>query len=276
MSPKNRQHGYTLVELMISVVIGLFIIAGVFQIYLSSRAASNLQDRMSNVQENGRFALFFLQRSLRKAGFPKSSALNPFTSTPSDLTCPIAPTPGDCPANLATATAVATTTATCNGPSATTASDQFAVCYQGTTDCLGQAIASGVVTDFFYIDTDATTGVSRLMCRGSGNATAQPLVDGVQNMQVQYGIDIDGSGYANQYVRANEVTNWGAVVATRVSLLVSTNSNSETASGTVIGDTASDAQSYQILETTLPSTYLSSGIRGRVYTTTVELRNRTP
>lgn len=284
MSHAIRQQGYTLVELMISVVIGLFIIAGVFQIYLSSRAAANLHDRMSNVQENGRFALFFLQRSLRKAGFPKSTALNPFTSTPSDTTCPMA-TPADCPANLATAMAVATATATCNGTG--TASDQIAVCYQGATDCLGQAVATGVVTDFFFIDRDATTGVSRLMCRGSGNASAQPLVDGIENMQVQYGIDTDADGYANEYVRANEVANWagsgpiipppvGAVVAVRISLLVSTNSNSETASGTVIGDTASDAQAYQVLEATLPPAFLSTGVRGRLYTTTVELRNQTP
>ena len=277
MNLTARQQGYTLVELMISVVIGLFIIAGVFQIYLSSRAASNLQDRMSNVQENGRFALFFLQRSIRKAGFPKSTALNPFTDTPSNATCPMAVTTANC---------ASTPVGTCNGAGSTD-SDQIAVCYQGTQDCLGQPIpasaSSGVVADVFSIKTDTTTGVSQLMCRGYLNGSplengAQTLVDGIVNMQVQYGVDdVPVDGYANVYVTANNVTNWDRVVAVRVSLLVSTNSNAaETASGAVIGDTASDAQGYQVLEQSLPSTYLSTGVRGRIYTTTIELRNRTP
>lgn len=265
----------TLIELMIAMTIGLFIVAGVGQIFLSTRASHNVQERLSNLQENGRFALVFLQRSLRKAGFPRSSALNPFTDTPSNTLCPMTASTADCVPD----TSPTTTTATCNG--AGNASDQVAVCYQGATDCLGQAVASGVVTDFFFINTDATTGVSRLMCRGSGNAQAQPLVDGIENMQLQYGEDTDATpdGYANRYVRANEITNWDNVVAVRVSLLASTKSNDAAASavaGTVMGDTASDAQTYQVLEKTLPSNTVGTGVRARIFTTTIELRNRTP
>lgn len=275
MTTSNRERGMTLIELMIAMVIGLFIIAGVGQIFLSTRASHNVQERMSNLQENGRFAVFFLQRSLRTAGFPRSIALNPFTNTPSNTTCPMAVSTVDCIPDTATTT----TTATCNG--AGNASDQVAVCYQGTTDCLGQAVAGGIVTDFFFIDTDATTGVNRLMCRGNGNAQAQPLVDGIENLQVQYGEDTDATldGYANRYVRANEVTNWDNVVAVRVAVLASTRSNDAAASavaGSVIGDTASDAQAYQLLEMTLPSTTVGTGVRARVFTSTIELRNRTP
>jgi type IV pilus assembly protein PilW len=272
MNSVHHQRGVTLVELMIAVLIGLFIIAGVGQIYISSRAASNLQERMSNLQENGRFGIFFLQRSLRKAGFPKSSGLSAFTTTPSNITCPMAAAVACTPD-----TSTATTTATCNGAGA--ASDQFAVCYQGTTDCLGQNVAAGVVTDFFFISTDAATGVSRLMCRGSGNNTSQPLVDGIENMQVQYGQDTDGDSYANNFVPANLVTDWTQVVAVRVSLLTSTNSNDASAAssvGRVYGDTASDAQTYPVLEQTLPASAVNTGARGRVFTTTIELRNRTP
>lgn len=275
MNKAQPQRGFSLVELMIAMTIGLFIIAGVGQIFLSSRAAHNTQERLSNLQENGRFALVFLQRSLRQAGFPRSAAVNPFISTPSDTTCPTA-TSIDCtPDNT-----LATSTATCNGAGNT--SDQVAVCYQGTTDCLGQAVAGGVVTDFFFINTDATTGINRLMCRGNGNAQAQPLVDGIENLQVQYGQDTDATpdGYANVYVRANEVTNWDAVVAVRISVLASTKSNDASATsavaGVVMGDTASDAQTYQVLEKTLPSTTVGTGVRARIFTSTIELRNRTP
>lgn len=265
MNTLFHQRGVTLIELLIAMVIGLFVIAGVGQIFLSSRASYNLQERMGNLQENGRYGLFFLQRSIRRAGYrPPPIAGTPimgpsvFTPDPSSLTCGSG------------------SVATCNG--AGTASDQITVNYQGSVDCLGNPTApSSSVTDTFFISTDTTTGLNRLMCRGSGNPAAQPLVDGIENMQVQYGIDTTNDGYADSYVVANSVTDWDKVVSVRVALLASTKSNDSAASGVagvVFGDTASDAMSYQVLENL--SATVATGVRARVFTSTVELRNRTP
>jgi len=64
------QRGVSLVELMVAMVIGLVLIAGVIQIYLSTKSGYRLQEAMSRVQENGRFALTFLTNDLRMAGYP--------------------------------------------------------------------------------------------------------------------------------------------------------------------------------------------------------------
>jgi len=64
-----RQQGLTLVELMIAMVIGLILIAGVIQIFLSSQQAYRTQESMSRIQESGRFALEILARDIRQSGF---------------------------------------------------------------------------------------------------------------------------------------------------------------------------------------------------------------
>ena len=59
------QHGLTLIEVMISITISLILLAGVMQIFTSSRQTYRVQDSMARLQENGRFALSFLSRDVR-------------------------------------------------------------------------------------------------------------------------------------------------------------------------------------------------------------------
>ncbi|WP_258223915.1 prepilin-type N-terminal cleavage/methylation domain-containing protein, partial [Stenotrophomonas sp. HMWF003] len=72
MSPSSmirmRQAGLSLVELMIAMVIGLLLMLGVIQVFIASQAASRLSEGVARVQENGRFALDFLERDVRMAG----------------------------------------------------------------------------------------------------------------------------------------------------------------------------------------------------------------
>ena len=64
-----RQAGLTLVELMVAITISLILIAGVSQIYLSTKQSFRMNDSASRMQENGRFAIEFLARDLRMADF---------------------------------------------------------------------------------------------------------------------------------------------------------------------------------------------------------------
>lgn len=64
-----RQSGFSLVELMIAVTLGLLLLAGVGHIFLGSKQTYRMQEGMSRVQENGRFALGFLSRDIRMAGY---------------------------------------------------------------------------------------------------------------------------------------------------------------------------------------------------------------
>ncbi|MET4572302.1 type IV pilus assembly protein PilW [Stenotrophomonas rhizophila] len=64
----TRQAGLSLVELMISLVIGLILMLGITQIFIASHSASRLSEGVARAQENGRFALEFLERDIRMAG----------------------------------------------------------------------------------------------------------------------------------------------------------------------------------------------------------------
>ena len=68
MSMRN-QRGISLVELMISITIGLILMTGVVQLFLSSRATFSTQQALSRVQETGRLAMEFLADDIRMAGY---------------------------------------------------------------------------------------------------------------------------------------------------------------------------------------------------------------
>jgi len=66
-APQRHSVGFTLVEVMISITIGLIILAAVMSLLVSTRKAYNVQDRLARIQENGRFAMNFLMQDIRAA-----------------------------------------------------------------------------------------------------------------------------------------------------------------------------------------------------------------
>lgn len=54
--------------MMVALVIGVMLMLGVVQVFMASRTASRLAEGSARSQENGRFALEFLQRDIRMAG----------------------------------------------------------------------------------------------------------------------------------------------------------------------------------------------------------------
>ena len=66
---RARQKGLSLIELMISVTIGLILAAGIMQIFISNKQTYRLQEGLSRLQENGRFAIELLAKDLRMAGY---------------------------------------------------------------------------------------------------------------------------------------------------------------------------------------------------------------
>lgn len=63
------QSGLTIVELMIAMGITLFVLAGVMGVYISSKQVYRTQSNLSHLQENARFALDYLARNIRMAGY---------------------------------------------------------------------------------------------------------------------------------------------------------------------------------------------------------------
>lgn len=67
MSVRSMQ-GLSLIEILIALAIGSLLILGLVEVFAASRAAYQMSTGLARVQENGRFAMDFLQRDLRMAG----------------------------------------------------------------------------------------------------------------------------------------------------------------------------------------------------------------
>lgn len=76
----RHRYGFALVELLVALVISLFLLAGMIQLFIGNRQAYRFQSAMSRVQENGRFALEILSRDIRMIDFtgcpPSNTVVN--------------------------------------------------------------------------------------------------------------------------------------------------------------------------------------------------------
>jgi len=74
--------GFSLIELMISIAIGLFILAGLVTLFASNSATRGEIDKASRQIENGRYALQVLANEVRHAGYYGALANLPTGVTP--------------------------------------------------------------------------------------------------------------------------------------------------------------------------------------------------
>ncbi len=65
----TNQRGYTIVEFMVAITIGLFLLGGIAAVFVSSKQTYRMQDSLWQLQDNSRFAMEFLIRDLRMASF---------------------------------------------------------------------------------------------------------------------------------------------------------------------------------------------------------------
>ncbi len=79
VSPTSRnqyQRGMTLIEIMIALLIGVFLIGGILQIFLGTKRSYRMQENLSVLQENARFASEFISNDLRIPGYQGCRSLN--------------------------------------------------------------------------------------------------------------------------------------------------------------------------------------------------------
>lgn len=228
------QRGFTLVELMIAMTIGLFLSAGVIALFLGTKQSYRSNGGMSLIQENGRFAIEYLGRNIREAGFRDfSTATNPVTIPE--------PIKG------------------WNGASSDPSSELagYSANYIPETDFfrIQYGDASQTVNQDLYYVGRSSTGEPGL------RENAQELLKGVYDMQVLYGLDNDNDYYPDEYVTADSVedTEWPQVVAIRLDLLLGSSEDNlvdtsmslpyENNDGSFF--TATDRRIYQNFSTTI-------------------------
>lgn len=129
-------------------------------------------------------------------------------------------------------------------------------------------------TIVYYVKRSSSGTTTSLYRRVLDGAQADPalqdqeLIEGVENMQIRYGVDTDVEldGIINgDYVTADAIAEWHRVVAVRISLLVR-------ASTPIEGNLASTSAPVNGVTVTFPTT--GPRFDRRVFTTTVALRNR--
>lgn len=285
-----RQTGITIVELMVAMAIGLFMLAGLVGIFANSNRAYLELNRSSQQIENGRFAVQVLADDLSLAGFfgryylsatpaavPDPCEINDMAALRAALSLPVygwdAPASPAAPvstcitgANHVDGTDIlvvrrADSQATASG--SLVAQDVYLQSNADSTSSINPIIALGTAGNFTLKDRDAaTTSTIRkmhvhvyfvapcsvptgggLVCTGATDDNGAPiptlkrlelrvdsgvrsmrivpLVEGIENFQIDYGVDSDTDGVPDgAYVTAPAtLTDWANVVAIRVNLL---------------------------------------------------------
>jgi len=67
----NSARGFTLIELMVAIVLGLLLSFGIVQLFAATGKTNRVQDAMGALQENGRYAIARLNADIRMIGYEK-------------------------------------------------------------------------------------------------------------------------------------------------------------------------------------------------------------
>lgn len=266
-----KQRGLSIVELLVAVVISMLLMTGVVQVFLSSKQTYASNEAASRLQENGRFALEFIAQSARHAGYVETANT---TVTPPN---PIA-NPG---AENCNTPQVCSTQGVGNASDTIGFAQQPRIVEGARRDCLGNTLSGAtadrdLIINQFEIITGANDVPSALGCKswnftkGTGEWVAGPgasrLVDGIDALQIQYGITTSGDrNSVNQYISADRVTalnRWNDIVAIRIAVLAN---SVDPVSPPV------PARQYVLLDA--PPILIDDGRARQVFTTTIKLRN---
>jgi type IV pilus assembly protein PilW len=126
------------------------------------------------------------------------------------------------------------------------------------------AIGSEVIpvqTIIYYV---RDTGTGPALYQKIGAANPQPMIEGVERMQLLFGIDTNADSVVDQYVKANLVPSWNDVISINIALLIRSNAQTNT-------DT--DTRQYTLLDEPTLGPFNDRRQRS-LFITTVALRNR--
>ncbi len=307
LTPPARRRGFSLIELMVAMTIGLLLLAGLFAIYINVAQSSRFQGALALMQGNARYAFEIMAVDIRQTGFTGTrtdDTLANVVGTPSPATLsslinlgnPLIGYENSEPPNACTTanmeacywadpdnnagtdppdslTVVRVDTenkyAITNhtSPNFTLSSGQSNppqvgeilvaadyihaavfqvqgvtgnnVSYNGT---VGEFGGSPSPTELYPLNLYRLSGISYYIGRNpagepalyrvklghsgaTANSTAEELVQGVENMQITYGVDTGTDNNVDDYRAANLVTNWSRVLSVRITLTLVSGQN---------------------------------------------------
>ncbi|HBL54102.1 MAG TPA: hypothetical protein DDZ34_08860 [Syntrophaceae bacterium] len=85
---KNKPTGFSLIELMIAMAVGLVLLAAVYSVFNMQNKELNKQEQITEMQQNARMAMAMISRDLTMAGYgPSSMARCTGTTTATNAPC---------------------------------------------------------------------------------------------------------------------------------------------------------------------------------------------
>jgi len=257
MKKLRQQSGVTLVELMVALAIGSFLMIGAVQVYNQSRQAFVVNESIARVQETAQFAMDTIEADLRMAsnwgrqsrgnaivGRAVTGDANPLGLPTGGIDCGAAwaldlanPVAGDngytlaCPADP-----MGTGVAQANSDVVTTRRTTVAVAplqagrlQVQSTRIQGELFADGnipasfdpvgsethnLLVNSYYVAASSTLipGVptlrrkSLVMTGGAPDVDDQEVAPGVENIQLQFGLDVDQDNTVDRYVNPGDDT----------------------------------------------------------------------
>ncbi|MDR6535680.1 PilW family protein [Variovorax soli] len=342
--PGNRRHtrGFTLVELMVAILLGLFLIIGLISLLVSTVTSRSELDKTGRQIENGRYALQVLSEDIQMAGFVGASASTAFatvaptacptnvaalgyfaTTSPGTSNVPL-PVQGlsstpSCISNVMAGTAMLVVTRVNTNPvlpAAAVATETYLQVSTCANDTVPFAVASGasaasfplmqkdcltsnlaplrkIVQHVYFVSTcnvcgTDTTPTLKMAEYLNGEMKITPLAEGIENLQLDYGIDMDANGSPDCYTSnpasppaaeiavgvcpqttpaydwTSAMSNWANVMAIRIHVLAR---NTETSG------TWTDTRTYDMGLAVPSAGPFNDRIKRHVYSTVARLYN---
>jgi type IV pilus assembly protein PilW len=222
LTARHRQAGFTLVELSVSVLIGLFLLGGLATLVQNNKRAFASQNQLSQLQDSERLAMQMMTDVIQASGYFPNPAINYATQ------------PGIFPAAGTLALGQAMTGTYGGG---TAPGDTITVRYTtapGDTilNCGGTSNISGANAQ--YINVFSVNASGQLICTLTINSVVQPAIPlvgtgtvgtnqqiSVQNLTILYGVSTSGNTNVDTYMNATQVaanSDWNNVISVLVQL----------------------------------------------------------
>jgi len=250
-----KQQGLTLVELMVAITLGLLLISVVLTVFLSSTRNYAQDDRFARMQENGRFAMRLLIQNLSLADFWGGMSV-PSNITAGGADCGVdfngndpivilsqtTPTAANLKFDCIDASTFKSGTdvllvkrvlgspATAFEPSKVylQTDTNTGIILQSSTTPTNFAPQTSITTaptyweftpHIYYVQNNSTIPTLYQKALAAGEMRDEPLIDGIENFHIQFGIDTDANGVANQYIANPTSAQMAAAINARIHIL---------------------------------------------------------
>lgn len=215
MTTAKFQGGHTLLELSISMALGLLIVIATVSLYRGQRLAFDRAAETTRLRDAASNALDLIAQQVQMARF------TPAGPNAQDMSSALFGCSSGRPVGSDTLPTCETLTSRSDGILVSYAADTVSTWPSSSglpTDCLGQISAGERITNRYYAKASSSTVEPELYCEGSGKpGTGQPMVEGIERLRINYWLD---DAPFSMDAAAISKDRWPSVTAVDVCVLV--------------------------------------------------------